>query len=82
LTLRTARVLDCIAELPGACNREVAERAEIADAGQTSKLLRRLEHLGLIENASGGHSRGAPNAWSLTQSGQRVTQSIRAHARQ
>jgi AcrR family transcriptional regulator/DNA-binding MarR family transcriptional regulator len=82
LTLCTARVLDCIAELPGVCNREVAERAEIADAGQTSKLLRRLARLGLIENTSEGHSRGAPNAWSLTQSGQRVAQSIRAHARQ
>ena len=39
LTLRTARVLDCIGELPGASNRMVAERAGVADPGQISKLL-------------------------------------------
>jgi AcrR family transcriptional regulator len=82
LTFRTARVLDGIAELPGASNREVAEHAGIVDPGQISKLLARLEGLGLIENASEGHSRGKPNAWSLTQTGQQVAQSIRVHAGQ
>jgi AcrR family transcriptional regulator/DNA-binding MarR family transcriptional regulator len=80
LTLRTARALEAIAELPGACNREVAERAGIADPGQISKLLSRLQRLGLIENGSVGHARGEPNAWSLTAAGQQVTQSIRLHA--
>lgn len=78
LTFRTARVLDCIAEWPGASNRELAERAGIADAGQASKLLRRLEHLDLIENASVGPSGGRPNAWSLTPAGGEVARSIRA----
>ncbi|MFI5005665.1 MAG: TetR family transcriptional regulator [Solirubrobacterales bacterium] len=80
LTFRTARVLDCIAQQPGASNREVAGQAGIADAGQASKLLARLERLGLIENG-GERSRGATNSWSLTPSGGQVAQSIHAHVR-
>ena len=79
LTFRTARVLDCVAERPGVSNRVVAEHAGVSDPGQISKLLARLERLGLIENASGGHARGEANAWSLTAQGRRVTQSIRWH---
>jgi AcrR family transcriptional regulator/DNA-binding MarR family transcriptional regulator len=81
LTFRTARVLDCIAQRPGASNREVAEQAGIADAGQASKLLGRLAHLGLIANG-GEQLRGTTNAWSLTPSGVQVAQSISAHVRQ
>ena len=55
LTYRTARVLACIAERPGASNRVVAEHAGVADPGQISKLLRRLEGLGLAVNTGGGH---------------------------
>jgi AcrR family transcriptional regulator len=80
LTYRTARVLEGVAELPGASNREVAERAGIHDPGQVSKLLRRLESLGLLANAGEGHAKGEPNAWSLTPRGSRVAQSIRIHA--
>jgi AcrR family transcriptional regulator/DNA-binding MarR family transcriptional regulator len=80
LTYRTARVLRGVAECPGASNRQVAERAGIHDPGQVSKLLARLERLGLLANASEGHAKGEPNAWSLTAKGQRVAQSIHAHA--
>jgi AcrR family transcriptional regulator len=76
LTYRTTRVLGCIAESPGASNRLVAERAGISDPGQISKLLARLERLGLMENASGGHARGEPNAWTLTPVGRQVVQGI------
>ncbi len=76
LTYRTARVLGCIAELPGASNRMVAERAGISDPGQISKLLARLERLGLMENGSGGHATGEPNAWTLTSTGRQVVQGI------
>ncbi len=76
VTFRTARVLDCIAELPGASNRVIAERAGISDAGQISKLLARLERLGLMENSSGGHARGEPNAWTLTPVGRQVVRGI------
>jgi AcrR family transcriptional regulator len=81
LTYRTARVLEGVAEHPGASNRMVAERAGIHDPGQVSKLLRRLEGLGLLANSGEGHAKGEPNAWGLTPRGQRVAQSIRIHAR-
>jgi AcrR family transcriptional regulator len=79
LTYRTARVLEGLAERPGASNREVAERAGIHDAGQVSKLLRRLESLGLLVNSGEGHAKGEPNAWGLTPRGERVARSIRIH---
>ena len=47
LTYRTVRVLTFIGEHPGASNREIAEGAGIADQGQISKLLTRLERLEL-----------------------------------
>jgi AcrR family transcriptional regulator len=79
LTYRTARVLEGVGECPGASNRMVAERAGIQDPGQVSKLLRRLESLGLLVNSGEGHAKGEPNAWGLTPRGQRVAQSIRVH---
>ena len=51
------------------------------DPGQISKLLRRLERLGLLVNTGAGHAKGEPNAWALTDKGQQVTHSIRMHAR-
>ena len=53
LTYRTARVLECIGEQPLASNRLIADRAGIADPGQISKLLRRLERPGLVVNSAG-----------------------------
>jgi AcrR family transcriptional regulator len=78
LTYRTARVLDAVGEHPGASNRQVSDYAEIADQGQVSKLLARLERLGLLENAGGGHLQGEPNAWRLTRLGELVGQRIAA----
>ncbi len=77
LTYRTARVLECIAQCPGASNRVVAERSGVSDAGQISKLLRRLERLGLMVNSGAGHAKGEPNAWALTPLGCRVAQRLR-----
>ncbi len=86
LTHRTARVLEGIAELSGRgsdpSNREVATFAGVTDPGQISKLLRRLERLGLLRNTGAGHAKGEPNAWGLTDKGQQVTHSIRMHARE
>jgi AcrR family transcriptional regulator len=76
LTYRTTRVLEGVAELPGASNRAVAERAGIHDPGQVSKLLARLERLGLLVNTGEGHAKGEPNAWSLTPTGLRVVQRL------
>jgi AcrR family transcriptional regulator len=81
LTYRTARVLEGVAEHPGASNREVATCAGIQDPGQVSKLLRRLESLGLLANTGEGHAKGEPNAWGLTPKGRRIAQSIRVHGR-
>jgi AcrR family transcriptional regulator/DNA-binding MarR family transcriptional regulator len=77
ITYRTVRVLMTIAANPGASNREVAAQAGISDQGQVSKLLTRLEHLGLAVNRGEGPAKGAPNAWVLTDHGQRVEQAIR-----
>jgi AcrR family transcriptional regulator len=79
LTYRTARVLDCIAECPGASNRMVGDYAGVADPGQISRLLARLERVGLLANTGEGHTKGEPNAWALTAKGEQVAQSIRVH---
>jgi AcrR family transcriptional regulator len=79
ITYRTLRVLGAIAEHPGASNRTVGEAADTFDQGQISKLLARLEGLGLIENTSGnGHKpTGEPNAWRLTQRGGEIERALR-----
>ncbi len=59
----------------------VSEHAGIADQGQVSKLLRRLERLELIKNTGGGHAKGEPNAWELTPVGREVAQRIGASTR-
>jgi hypothetical protein len=76
LTYRTVRVLLSIASSPGASNREIGVAAGIDDQGQISKLLSRLERLGLIENSGAGQVRGAPNAWELTKKGVEVEQLV------
>jgi AcrR family transcriptional regulator len=79
LTYRTVRVLLAVAEHPNASNRAIGQTAGIADQGQISKLLGRLQRLGLISNTGLGPGRGAPNAWTLTATGRQLTKSIRTH---
>jgi len=67
LTYRTARVLEGIAEHPGASNREAGTYAGIPDPGQVSKLLARLERLGLLANGSGGDYGITEHVDALTQ---------------
>jgi len=71
-TYRTTCVLRAIASAPRSSNREIAQAAGLADEGQTSKLLGRLERRGLIENVGLGAAHGEPNAWLLTPHGRRV----------
>jgi AcrR family transcriptional regulator len=80
LTYRTARVLEAVAREPWISNRAIADAAEIADQGQVSKLLRRLEGLGLLVNRGEGHTKGAPNAWRLTPLGERLAGRLGVHA--
>ncbi len=84
LTYRTARALESIAELNRQgeghpSNRQVGAYAGVSDPGQISKLLRRLERLGLLANVGAGHAMGEPNAWTLTTQGEQIAQSIRMH---
>ncbi len=71
-TYRTARVLATIASEPGASNRHLASSSGIADDGQMSRLLRRLEQYGLVENRTLGPGRGEANAWRLTVRGEAI----------
>jgi AcrR family transcriptional regulator len=77
LTYRTVRVLTVIGENPGASNREVAEGSGIADQGQISKLLTRLERLELVTNTGEGQLKGGSNAWHLTERGDQVERATR-----
>jgi AcrR family transcriptional regulator len=83
ITYRTARVLTGVSDLVRAgeapSNRQVADYAGIHDPGQVSKLLRRLEQLGLLANDGEGRVSGEPNAWRLTAKGEQVTDSIALH---
>lgn len=80
LTYRTVRVLMAVAAHPGASNRMVADGAGVGDQGQISKLLSRLEKLGLVSNTGLGPGRGAPNAWTLTTQGEEVNGALAARA--
>ena len=76
LTYRTIRVLNAIAANPGASNRTIGQHAGITDQGQTSKLLTRLQHHKLIANNQPTPTRGAPNAWTLTNTGQKIQHTL------
>ncbi len=85
LTYRTVRVLLAIDSLGGPglhpSNRQVATAAGISDQGQISKLLARLQALGLVGNTGGDHAKGEPNAWVLTSRGCDVTRTLQANQR-
>jgi AcrR family transcriptional regulator len=77
-TYRTALVLATIAAHPGASNRQIGDTAGVSDQGQISKLLKRLEQAGLLENGGAGRESGAPNAWRLTGRGQAIDNALGA----
>jgi AcrR family transcriptional regulator len=76
LTYRTMRVLECVAAEPNASNRQLGALAGVPDQGQMSKLLARLERLGLLVNTRDAGAKGEANVWQLTPQGLRVTQTI------
>jgi AcrR family transcriptional regulator len=76
LTYRTVRALTAIAETPDASNRVVGLAAGVGDQGQISKLLGRLERIGLVSNSGLGPGTGMPNAWALTDKGRQVMYAI------
>jgi AcrR family transcriptional regulator/DNA-binding MarR family transcriptional regulator len=72
LTYRTIRVLVAVGERPGSSNRDVGRLAGIDDQGQISKLLARLERVGLVENTRDRNAAGTANAWRLTERGREL----------
>jgi AcrR family transcriptional regulator len=76
-TYRTTRVLSAIGGSPRLSNRDIADAAGLSDEGQTSKLLRRLERRGLVENVGLGQAFGGANAWILTGYGEEVLEATR-----
>jgi AcrR family transcriptional regulator len=76
LTYRTVRVLLSVAAERGLSNREVGLAAGIADQGQISKLLSRLQRLGLVQNTGLAPGKGAPNSWTLTAKGAEVERAM------
>jgi AcrR family transcriptional regulator len=74
-TYRTACVLEAVAAEPGMSNRGVGNAAGIPDQGQLSKLLSRLQGLGLVENTAPVR-KGAANAWQLTPEGEQVARVV------
>jgi AcrR family transcriptional regulator/DNA-binding MarR family transcriptional regulator len=81
LTYRTMLVLEVIEHDPASSNRRIAQIAGVTDQGQISKLLGRLERLGLIENNQPeSHLKGEPNAWTLTSTGAQVVHALRAQS--
>jgi AcrR family transcriptional regulator/DNA-binding MarR family transcriptional regulator len=71
LTVRTQMVLVAVANRPGGSNREISDAAGVVDQGQISRLLARLQGLGLLRN-EGGETLGIPNAWHLTPRGEEI----------
>jgi AcrR family transcriptional regulator len=78
LTVRTHLVLTAVAQLnereSDPSNREIASAAGVRDQGQISRLLARLEGLGLLVN-TGGATAGVPNAWRLTPKAEAILSS-------
>jgi AcrR family transcriptional regulator len=79
LTYRTVRVLLAIAEHPQSNNRQVSQVAGVSDQGQISKLLMRLQKLGLIHSTRRA-GKGEPNAWTLTERGEQVAGAVDTQA--
>ncbi len=76
MTALTHQVLNAVVDLgEGASippsNVDISKAAGVKDQGQISKLLRRLEGHGLLQN-SGGATAGVPNAWQLTARGEEI----------
>ncbi len=80
LTYRTVRVLQFIANNPQSTNSQIGRAAGITDQGQISKLLARLQRLGLTQNTESTPGKGKRNAWTLTEAGLELEQAMSANA--
>ena len=71
LTVRTQMALAAVGGRPGLSNREVSEVIGLSDQGQISRMLKRLQTQGLVENAQ-AHAKRQVKAWRLTTDGEAV----------
>jgi AcrR family transcriptional regulator/DNA-binding PadR family transcriptional regulator len=71
LTIRTQMALAAVGGRPGLNNREVSEIIGLADQGQISRMMKRLQSQGLVEDAHRDVKRQA-RAWRLTSDGEAV----------
>jgi DNA-binding MarR family transcriptional regulator len=78
LNSRASLVLSVIGSEPGLSNRQLAARAGLKDEAYMSRLLARLERLGLTEDTSAGRFRA--KAWNLTPAGQKLEEAIKRAA--
>jgi AcrR family transcriptional regulator/DNA-binding PadR family transcriptional regulator len=76
LTARTQMALAAVSGRPGLNNREVSEVIGLADQGQVSRIMKRLQEQGLVENIPAPTKRLA-RAWRLTADGEAVIGSDR-----
>ena len=72
LTVRTQMALAAVGGRPGLNNLEVSEIIGLTDQGQISRMMKRLQTQGLVENAQGHTSRRQVKAWRLTADGEAV----------
>jgi AcrR family transcriptional regulator len=71
LTVRTRMALAAVAGRPGSSNREVSEAIAISDQSQISRMMKRLQGQGLVEDAHARTKRQV-RAWRLTADGEAV----------
>ncbi len=71
LTVRTQMALVAVAGRPGLNNNEVSELVGLADKSQISRMMKRLQDQGLVENAM-AHTKRQVRAWRLTTDGEAV----------
>jgi DNA-binding MarR family transcriptional regulator len=72
LAPRRAKALLHLATHPYASNREIAAGIGIRSDAQMSRLLARMQDLGLVINHAQPGDHGGPNAWRLTADGERL----------
>jgi DNA-binding MarR family transcriptional regulator len=77
---RAVSALKVIGAEAGLTSKEVSSRTGVNDDAQSSRLLARLERLGLIENTRNRGSRAHRKAWNLTAAGQKVQDAIEREA--
>jgi DNA-binding MarR family transcriptional regulator len=76
LAPRRRKALLHLAAYPYASNREIGSAIGISDDAQVSRMLARMQDLGLALNCRRAHDRGRPNAWQLTDEGRRMVEAL------